>query len=132
MADSKLQCLHTIVRGSVIKAVLRHERINVELSPDAGGQVDRDTLVSEVSRQIPNKLDLLFDREPADNGLENGADCHSVFADQAAVIDVGEDTHQEPVMLSAKLECEEWKIKHTGNPFDQSFPRVRGCCGRNP
>jgi len=94
------------VRGRIIKTELRRERINVALSSHARGQVDRDALVSEVPRQIPNKLDLLFDREPADNGLEDGPDCYSVFADQTTVIDVGEDTHQEPAMLSAKLECE--------------------------
>ena len=59
-------------------------------------------MAGEVSRQIPDELDLLFDCEPTDDGLENGADCHSVFADQTAVIDVGEDTHQESATLSAK------------------------------
>jgi len=83
------------VWGSAISTILRREIIKVELLPHARGQVDGDTLASEVSRQIPNKLDLLFDREPADDGLEDGADCHSVFADQTAIIDVGEDTHQE-------------------------------------
>ena len=68
---------------------------DIELSSHARAQVDGDTLVSKVSRQVLNKLDLLLDREPADNRLEDGPNCHFVFPDQAAVIDVGEDTHQE-------------------------------------
>lgn len=68
---------------------------DVEQLSHARGQVDGDTLVSKVSRQVPDKLDLFLDREPADNGLEDGADCHFVFPDQTAIIDVGEDTHQE-------------------------------------
>ena len=83
--------------------MLWRERIDVGLSSRARGQVDRDTLVSEVSRQIPNKLDLLFDREPTNYRLEDGANRHSVFADQAAIINVGEDTHQESPPLSAKI-----------------------------
>jgi len=59
-------------------------------------------LVSEVSRQIPDKLDLLLDREPTNNGLEDGANRHSVFADQATIINIGEHTHQESTTLSAK------------------------------
>ena len=77
----------------------------MELSSHGRGQVDGDTLASEVSRQIPDKLDLLFDREPTNDGLKNGANCHSVFADQTAVIDVGEDTHQEPAILSERVEA---------------------------
>ena len=75
-----------------------------------GGQVDGDTLVSEVSRHIPNKLDLLFDREPTDNGLQDRADRHPVFTNQTAVINVGEDTHQEPATLSAKNPSARHKI----------------------
>ena len=80
------------------------ERINPGLSPHARGQVDRNTLASKVSRQIPNKLDLLIDRKPTNDSLEHGANRHSVFADQTAIINVGEDTHQESKTLSAKTE----------------------------
>jgi len=52
-------------------------------------------LVGKVSRQVPNQLDLFFNREPTDDRLENGADCDSVFPDQTAVIHVGENAHQK-------------------------------------
>lgn len=89
-------------------------------------------MAGKVSRQVPNKLDLLFNREPADDSLENRADCDPVLADQATVVHVGENTHQKPAMSSVNGDAE-WgvSIKHTGSPFDQSFPRAQECCGRN-
>jgi hypothetical protein len=53
-------------------------------------------------------LDLLFDREPTDDRLEDRADCDPILADQATVIDIGENTHQKPGLLSANgsVECE--------------------------
>lgn len=89
-------------------------------------------MAGKVSRQVPNKLDLLFNCEPTGDRLEDGADCDPVFADQAAVIDVGENAHQKPAMLSVNggVECE-MSIKHTGSPFDQSSLHAQGCFGQN-
>ena len=56
-------------------------------------------MAGEVSRQVPDKLDLLFNREPAGDRLENRADCDPVFADQTAVVYVGEYTHQKSTTL---------------------------------
>lgn len=64
-------------------------------SSQVSGHVDRNTLAGKVSCQVPNELDLLFDGEPTGDRLKNGADCNPIFADQAGVIDVGEDAHQK-------------------------------------
>lgn len=59
------------------------------------GQVNGDALASKISGQVPNKLDLLFDSKPTSDCLENGTDCDPIFADQAGVIDIGENAHQK-------------------------------------
>jgi len=85
----------TYNRASATLPVLRDESINVGLSSHVRGQIDGDTLARKIPRQIPDKLDLFFNCEATGDGLEDRANCHSVFADQAAIIDVGEDAHQE-------------------------------------
>ena len=102
--DQVAMCVNTIVWSGGGLTVSRRKRANVGVLSRARGQVDGDTLAGEVSRQIPNKLNLLFDREPTDDGLENRADSHSVFADQTGVIDVGEYAHQESTLSSAKTQ----------------------------
>jgi len=71
-----------------------------ELLFQVSGQVNRDALASKISGQVPNKLDLLFDSKSASDSLKDGTNCDPIFADQAGVIDIGENAHQKSAMLS--------------------------------
>ena len=64
---------------------------------------NRDTLALEVPLQVAHELELLRGREAADNELQNRPDGDVVLANEAAVVDVGEDTHEEPSQASPSV-----------------------------
>jgi len=57
--------------------------------------LDGDTLTTEIVLEIVDQLQLLLDREAAHDCLEYRADGDVMFANKAAVVDVGKDAHQE-------------------------------------
>ena len=67
-------------------------------------ELDGDTLPFEVPLQVAHELELLLDGEPADDELQNRANGDVCFADEAAVVDVGEDAHEESV-IACGLVC---------------------------
>lgn len=71
-----------------------------ELLFQVSGRINGNTLASKISGQVPDKLDLLFDSKPTNDCLKNGTDCDPIFADQASVIDIGENAHQKSATLS--------------------------------
>lgn len=75
-----------------------HRRRVVDASRDFVKSLSRDgdALFLKISRQICNQLQLLVDGQTANDGLENPPNGHIIFTNQAAIIDVSEDTHQKP------------------------------------
>lgn len=56
-----------------------------------------DALLMQVSRQVLDECQLLIDSEAADNHLKDTSNCDTTNTDQTAIIDVGENPHQEPI-----------------------------------
>ena len=92
--------------------------------------------LSEEDQQLKSELELLVECEAADNRLENSANGDVVLADETAVVDVGEDAHEEPegrprVSIRVHAIVASWRIR-TGSPSGRSYRHARECCGRSP
>ena len=60
-------------------------------------ELDGHALALKVSLEVSHEVELLREREAADDRLQNRAHGDVVLADEAAVVHVGEDAHEEPV-----------------------------------
>ena len=63
-------------------------------------ELDRHALTLDVPLEVGQQLKLLGDSEAADDRLQNGSDGNVVLTDEAAVIDVCEHAHEEPVKMA--------------------------------
>ena len=98
-------------------------------------QLHQDALTFQVPFEVRHELKLLVNGKTADNRLEDGADSDVVLANEAAVVHIGEYTHEEPAWVHALAKYlldMDRGVRRTGSPFGQSYRRDRGCCGRSP
>ena len=56
---------------------------------------DTDALTPQVSRQISNKLQLLFHSQAANDGLQDASNSNVVLANKTAIIDISEYAHEK-------------------------------------
>lgn len=56
---------------------------------------DTDALTPQVSRQISNKLQLLFRSQTANDGLQDASNSNVVLANETTIIDICEYAHEK-------------------------------------
>ena len=92
-----------------------------------------NTLSCQIPFQISQQFKLLIHRQSADNSLQNAADSNVMFTNQAAVIYVYENSHQEPCPY-VSMSCQLYGFGQplTGSPSDPSCLHDQECCVQNP
>jgi hypothetical protein len=85
-------CMKTVVRSNRKIAYAARKRPFTALPASSR---NKDALLFEIFDQIADKFQLFVDIQIADNGLKDSSNSHIVGANQTAIIDVGEDAHEE-------------------------------------
>ena len=79
-----------------VTSPLRIDPLSAPCPAAAISELDGNALALEIALEVGHEVELLVDRQAADDRLEHRPDGDVVLSDDTAVVDVCEDAHEEP------------------------------------